>query len=108
MSNDEYMRNVRWTTALYVAVSAAGVIISIAGVYYGLKSDIKDGRNETRALFLATNHKLDSVQHDNSINFQQIWKEIGDLKESKSAKSKPGALFTEKYINGHLTFIPVR
>ena len=115
MSNDEYMRNVRWTTALYIAVSAASVLLAIAGVYYGLKSDIKDGRTETRELFLATNHKLDSVQHDNSINFQQVWEEIKDLKENKSLTikyhapaPKNNSLFTERYINGKLTFIPVK
>lgn len=78
------MKNVRWTTALYTAVSAASILLAIAGVYYGLKGDIKDTRTETKELFVAVNHKLDSIQHDNTIEFKNIWNELGRQKNSGS------------------------
>ena len=97
---NEYMRNVRWTTAIYTCCSAGSILLAMAGMYYGLKGDIKDNRTSSRAELTAAvvsiNKKQDSIQHVNDMKFKDVWYVL-----------KTPALVTQKRTNGELTFIPV-
>lgn len=96
----EYMSTVKWTTALYIGVSTISIVLAIAGVYYGLKGDIKDSRTESKEQITAVatmlNRKIDSNQHINEMKFQQI-----NLKLDQP-------FYTEKKDNGKLIFVPVK
>jgi hypothetical protein len=110
LERNEYMKNVRWTTALYVGASAIGIMLSICGLYFGLKGDIKDGRTEARELITyfstKTNFKIDSIQHLNELQFQEIREELINNKNIKNPFVN--RFFTEKYVNGQLVLIPVK
>lgn len=101
MSDLEYMRNVKWTTALYSAVSAGSILIAMCGMYYGLKGDIKDNKvtshEELTAAVVSINRKQDSLQHINDNNFRDIWNVI-----------KNPSMVTERKVNGRLVLIPAR
>ncbi len=101
MSDLEYMRNVKWTTALYSAVSAGSILIAMCGMYYGLKGDIKDNRvtshEELTAAVVSINRKQDSIQHINDLKFGDIWEVI-----------KNPTWVTEKRANGRLMIVPVK
>lgn len=80
-SKQEYMSNVKWMTALYVGASTISIVLAIAGVYYGLKGDIKDSRvaakEQITAVATMLNRKIDSNQHINDLKFQQIMDQPG-------------------------------
>lgn len=77
----EYMSNVKWMTALYVGASTISIVLAIAGVYYGLKGDIKDSRTAAKEQITSVatmlNRKIDSNQHINDLKFQQIMDQPG-------------------------------
>lgn len=111
MSNEEhneYMKNVRWTTGLYVFGSTISIVLAMAGVYYGLKGDIKDTRTEDREQIQSVsnrlNSKIDSLQNYNVLQFQEIRQQF----ESKAESHSTSKLFTEKWVSGKLTFIPIK
>lgn len=123
MSNQEaseYMRNVKWTTAGYLFASTISIVLAIAGIYYGLKGDIKDNKTEAREqiqyVFNKLNSKIDSNQRDNLDQFKDIRQQINDIPQGsnttiiKHLPSRPKStarFFIEKYVNGKLAFIPV-
>lgn len=96
----EYMSNVRWTTALYIGASTISIVIAIAGVYYGLKGDIKDSRTESREQITAVanmlNRKMDSINHVTDLKIQQINMKLGD------------AAYTEKKKDGSIYLVPIK
>lgn len=96
----EFMNNVKWITAGYVLASTVSIVLAIAGVYYGLKGDIKDSRIESKEQITAVatmlNWKIDSNQHVNELKFQQI-----NLKLEQP-------FFTEKKVDGKLILVPAR
>lgn len=121
MSNqeaNEYMRNVKWSTAIYLFVSTISIVLAIAGIYYGLKGDIKDSRTEAkeqiRFVFTTLNTKIDSLQRITDDNFKDIATQINGIPPSKNTtiikhqtpKSNTH-FFIERWINGKLAFIPV-
>lgn len=77
MSESEYMKNVRWTTAIYICCSAGSILLALAGMYFGLKGDIKENRvtshEELTYAVVSINRKQDSIQHVNDIKFNDIW-----------------------------------
>lgn len=119
MSNEErneYMRNVRWTTFGYFAFAVASLLVGGAFGVAEIKGDIKDTKIEGKEHYIAINHKLDSIQHDNSIEFKDIWKAIKGIDTSKNtktiikylpAKKSKGEFFTERWINGKLYLLKV-
>jgi Na+-transporting NADH:ubiquinone oxidoreductase subunit NqrC len=94
----EYMSNVKWTTALYIGASTISIVLAIAGVYYGLKGDIKDSRVEAKEQIISVatmlNKKIDSNQHINELKFQQI-----NMKLDQPA-------FTERKSDGKIILVP--
>lgn len=96
----EYMSNVKWVTAGYIGASTISIVIAMAGVYFGLKGDIKDSRIESKEQITAVstmlNRKIDSNQHINELKFQQI-----NLKLEQP-------FFTEKKVDGKLILVPAR
>lgn len=118
MSNEEhqYMRNVKWVTFGYAAFAVASLLIGGAFGVAAIKSDIKDTQTQSKEYYVATNHKMDSIQHDNRTEISNIWSAIKALqpeKETKTivkylpAKKPKGSFFTQKWINGKLFMIPV-
>lgn len=113
------MRNVRWSTAIYLFVSTISIVLAIAGIYYGLKGDIKDGRAEAkeqiRFVFTTLNSKIDSLQRMTNDNIKDLADQISEIPAPKNTTiikhikpvGKPIPLFTEKWINGKLIFVPV-
>jgi len=98
---NEYMRNVRWTTAIYVCCSAGSILLALAGMYFGLKGDIKDNRvtshEELTAAVVSINRKQDSLQHINEGNFKDIWNVI-----------KYPSLVTQKKVDGRIVWEGVK
>lgn len=94
------MSNVKWTTFLYFSASTISIILAIAGIYYGLKGDIKDSRTEAKEQITSVatmlNRKIDSNQHINEMKFQQI-----NMKLDQPA-------FTERRADGKLILVPVK
>lgn len=74
---NEYMKNVKWTTAIYVCASCGSILIAIAGAYFGLKGDIKDSRTESkeqiRSVSVSLNRKIDSIHALDNLKFQEIY-----------------------------------
>ncbi|MCW3111354.1 MAG: hypothetical protein JWQ09_5860 [Segetibacter sp.] len=123
MSNEEHnetMRNVRWTTFIYTSASAASILLAIAGMYWGLKGDIKDNRVTSH---IELNAAVDSIkmseqrtQQMNELNFQSIWNEIKNI-ENKTPASKiiyrykqaKNIYFTERKdpATGKISYIPI-
>lgn len=111
------MQNVRWKTAIYILCSTISIVLSIAGVYYGLKSDIKDnrteGKEEAHAFYYKLRYALDSSNADTRLQIQGITQLIYSLPQSKTIiihpkqKGAVGGMFEERYIDGKLTFVPV-
>lgn len=122
MSNqeaNEYMRNVRWSTARNILVSTISLVLTGAGGYYGLKGDIKDSRAESkeqiRYVFTVLNNKIDSLQRGNVENFKDLASQINGIPPIKNTtiikhipvKPNTPRLYIEKWVNGKLAFIPV-
>lgn len=109
-AKNEYMRGVRWTTALYVFVSTVSIIISIVWFAAGIekRQDVSDitNKNERLALEGRLNARIDTVivnqikaQNKNDIQFQRIQDEL---------ENKPHPGYFERYIKGKLTYIPAK
>ena len=109
MSESEYMKNVRWTTAIYTCCSAGSILLAMAGMYFGLKGDIKDNRvtshEELTMAVVSINRKQDSIQHVNDIKFNDIWYFIKADKQSNqntvkavtARKMKDGRIIWSEY-----------
>lgn len=123
MSNqeaNEYMKNVKWTTGLYLLASTVSIVLTISGIYYGLKGDIKDNKMEAKEqiqyVFNKLNTKIDSNQRVNDSQFKDILQQISDIPPAQhttiikrqQVSPKPRMrFFIEKWVNGKLAFIPV-
>lgn len=120
MSNEErneYMRNIKWTTGIYFFVSTISIVLSLAGVYYGLKGDIKDSRNdakeEAHIIYYKLKSSIDSSNNANSMQFMDIREQLKAVPQSKTIIVRPrkvagvAGMFIERYINGKLCFVPV-
>lgn len=109
------MGNVRWVTFGYAAFAMASILIGGAFGVAEIKADIKDTKSEGREHYVNINHKLDSIQHDNKIEFRDIWNAIKGIDSSKNervivkympAKKPKGEFFTQKWVNGKLYMVP--
>lgn len=119
MSNEEhnaYMKDVKWTTNLYIVGSLGTVLLAVAGMYYGLKDDNKTSRQIEQVHYVATNHKIDSINHDTKIELANLRNDISNLPQPKNTtiiktnivpKGTVG-LFTARYVDGKLGFFPVK
>lgn len=107
MSNEErneYMRNVRWTTAIYTVGAAGSLLLGMVGLYYGLKGDMKDIRTEAREeiqnVSNRLNAKMDSVQNNNILQFQEIKEQLDNrvdvVKNVIINPKRQSALYIEK------------
>lgn len=110
-AKNEYMRNVKWSTALYVGISTASIIVSIVWFAAGIekRQDVSDitNKNERLALEGRLNARIDTVivnqiraQSNNDIQFQEIRDAL------KGNPSHSG--YFERYKNGKLTFVPAK
>lgn len=120
MSNEErneYMRNVKWATAKSTAVSAASILLAIAGAYWGLKYDIKDSRtyahNELVAAVDSITLHEERTQHKNDMQFQAIWNELKSKPNPikviyRTLPSVSSGFYTQhRDNNGNLSFQPI-
>lgn len=122
MSNQEandWMKNVRWSTARNILASTISIVFLGTGAYYGLKGDIKDSRIEfkeqIRFVFTTLNNKIDSLQRGNVQSLNELKTQRNNLPEPKNttiirytpAKLNTPRLYIEKWVNGKLAFIPV-
>lgn len=111
MSNEErneYMRNVKWTTALYTIGSLATVLLSLSAAYHGLENAIKDSKLYSKELFVRTDRKIDSIHAEDKLRFQSIEDKLNTVKtppKPKRSKTTESGLFTEQWVNGKLTFV---
>lgn len=73
----EYMKNVRWTTALYALSGFGSILMAIAGAYFGLKGDIKDSHTDSKqqitSVSVNLNRKIDSLHALDNLKFQEIY-----------------------------------
>jgi hypothetical protein len=121
--HNEYMKDVRWTTAIYAAISAISVIVAIIWFCSDIKASIKDtgvtANMHLTAAVTSINRKQDSLQHLNDLQFMAIWDEINSnsgttVKRNNARAMTPAKPFSpngcviERYINGHLTFVPIK
>lgn len=58
---DEFMRNVRWKTMLYISFTGASLLLAGAGMYYGLKGDIRESTYMSTMHYLSLDKKIDSL-----------------------------------------------
>lgn len=118
IERSEYMRNVKWTTGIYLLGSTVSIVLAVAGVYWGLKGDIKDNRQEAKSqiqnVYYRLDKKMDSLQSSNERHFDLIDNRFDNLPASKTVivRSKPvGAAvgyFTQRWVDGKLGFFPVK
>ncbi len=111
----QYMKNVRWTTFWYAAFTAISLVITGTLGVASIRGDIKTLAITEQSHYVSTNHKIDSLQHDNNIEFKDIWKAIRANDSIKQAirvvyKNRPrsNSYVTERWINGKLVLIPVK
>lgn len=111
------MRNVKWTTALYVVGSAISIIIALVWFCSDIKDSIKDtgtiADKHLTAAVTSINRKQDSLQHLNDLQFMAIWDRVDNIaKEPVNNKPirnrQPNGCMIERYIDGHLTRIPIK
>lgn len=122
MSNEEhneYMRDVKWKTALAIFGSAASILIALVWFCSDIKESIKDtGINADKHLTSAVtsiNRKQDSLQHLNDLQFLAIWDAVDNIKppvqekkyQYKVAPQQNGCMI-ERYVDGHLTRTPIK
>jgi hypothetical protein len=94
---NEYMKNVKWTTAGIVLTSTISIIITIIWFLSGIKDDIKDTRTSSKEQMTAVRKTIDSVQTINNTKFQSIEDELQYLEVTKPNKRSPSRYLTEKF-----------
>lgn len=99
------MRNVKWTTFFYAAFTIASLLVGGTFAVATIRGDIKLNGDREQVHYVATNHKIDSIQHDNKIEFRDIWKAI---KAIDSPIVRKPVYVTERLVNGKLILIPDR
>lgn len=107
MSNDEhkaYMGNVKWVTFWNAAFIVASLLTGGAFGVAAIRDDIKNTGNTEQKHFVFTNHKIDSIQHDNSVSFDDIWKEIKAIEDKKTKPFAFGNYTQHRDGNGNLTY----
>lgn len=116
IERSEYMRNVKWTTGIYLLGSTVSIVLAVAGVYWGLKGDIKDNRQEAKSqiqlVWFRLNSKIDSVQNLNERHFDQMETRINNIPQPRTIivrpKSPTVGYFTQRWVDGKLGFFPVK
>lgn len=116
--HNEYMKNVKWKTSIWLAGSLGTILLTLAGIYYGLKGDIKDGRYDTKTqvqgVYYRLNSKIDSLQSSNDLQFQDIRQQLQAIPAAKTVIIRPSlpgktvGLFTQRWVDGKLGFFPVK
>lgn len=107
---NEYMKDVRWKTALYTAYIFAALLISGTGGVYILKADIKGVSNEVfmlrrdnKADNRELHHYVDSLHHDDITQFHDVWNAIHGIPFNKA---QVDGCIVERIINGRRVFVP--
>jgi len=101
---NEYMKNVKWTTAGIVFTSTISIIVTLVWFFSDIKSDIKDtrtsGREQITAVSTAIRKTIDSIQNLNNEKFQSIADELWVLESPKTVPHVGGHLpsyYTQKF-----------
>ena len=84
------MKNVKWATAIYSAVSCGSVLIAMCGMYYGLKGDIKENGVTETMHYREMNHKVDSISNETKKDISGIKDVISDIWEFLNVKKIRG------------------
>lgn len=110
------MRNVKWSTFWFMLLAAIPIISSVFAGVSILRGDIRTSSETEQRHYVATNHKIDSIQHDNKGEFSSLWDAIKAIDTSRQKGSvrtvylrqKPVTmgLFTQRIINGQRVFVP--
>lgn len=109
------MRNVKWTTFWYCAGTIASLLVGGTFGVAAIKGDIKTSSETEERHYVATNHKIDSLNHDTKIELSNVWAAINNLPPTKNttiikktiAPKGTVGLFTARYVDGKLGFFPV-
>lgn len=114
---NEYMRNVKWTTAGIVFSSTVSLIVGlvwfcsdIKGSIKDVSNAVKDARTEAReqltAAVTSINRRIDSNEFHHKNDIQAIWVVLNGNKPQPAIP--PGfKFFTEKRVNGKIVIVPV-
>jgi len=109
VSNDErneYIRGVKWATGFWVIGSLATILLSLSAAYHGLESAIKDSKAYSKELFVRTDRKIDSLHSEDKLQIQSLKDAIDGIEQTYSKPKKSNqSLYTERWINGKLTFV---
>lgn len=116
MSNDErneYMKNVKWTTAGIVFSSTISMIIALVWFTSDIKAEIKNNSvvAHTELLQAVDTIKMDNERRDhrNDLQFQALWNELKNIRPSIIYKYKTASFYTQhKDAHGNLTFQPIK
>lgn len=115
---DEFMKNVRWSTVVYIAIAVIPMIIAFVWFLSGIKADVtatrvdvKDARTEAReqltAAVTSINKRIDSIQYKQNSEIKEIWMIINPDNLRRLQYPKMG-LFTQKMVNGKRIWIPYK
>lgn len=105
---NEYMRNVRWTTAGIVFSSTISLIVAIVWFCSDIKSDIvdvrvavKDARTEAKEQLTAAvqsiNKRIDSNEYNHKAEMQSVWL-IVNGKYPQASIPKDLGMYTQKRV----------
>lgn len=81
----EYMRGIRWKTAGYVAFTGASLLIAGCGMYYGLKSDIRESTYVSTLHYISLDRKIDSLHYIDREEIQSVKNDIQSVKQDMSS-----------------------
>lgn len=107
----QYMKNVKWASALRFYISSIAFVCTIAGLYFAIKADIVGVNTNLTELinrnYYAQNKKTDSLDSGYQLQFSDIWNAL-DKKHKKQTHTPTTGCVIEKYIGGHLTYVPIK
>lgn len=114
---NEYMRNVKWTTAGIVFSSTVSLIVGlvwfcsdIKGSIKDVSNAVKDARTEAReqltAAVTSINRRIDSNEFHHKNDIQAIWVVLNGNKQPQQLQQNL-KFYTEKKVNGKVVLVAV-
>jgi len=107
----EYMNGVRWKTALYFGAWAASMLLAMAGIYYGLKADIKDSNYSSTWHYFKLEKKIDSLHQIDQTDIKTLTDKVDAKPQPVSFRGRFES-YTQRWveIDGKRTliYIPIK
>lgn len=121
MSNDDltaflnaHMTKLQGRLIVWIVMCIIPLIVSGTAGVMAIRGDIKDGRQQSHTENVSLKRYVDSLHHDNKIEFKDLWKAIKSIDSPSQTKviyrNKPThqGYFTELWVNDKLVRIPVK